>query len=71
MNKRVVLRIISLVMFVIAVVFVACALSNPTLGSTFYIFGIRIGVKVWHAFYLAYVICMIALFAVSFFIKKK
>lgn len=71
MSKRVVLRLISLVMFIVAVVFVACALSNPALGSTFYIFGIRIGVKVWHAFYLTYVIVMIALFAVSFFVKKK
>lgn len=71
MSKRVVLRIISLVMLIIAVVFVACALSNPTFGSVFYIFGIPIGAKVWRTFYLVYVICMIALFAVSFFIKKK
>ena len=35
MKKGVVLRIISLVMFAMAVIFIACALANPALGRTF------------------------------------
>lgn len=71
MGAKGTLRLIALVMFLVAAVFVFCALSNPTLGSTFYIFGIRIGADVWRAFYLFYVIVMAALFAASFFVKKK
>lgn len=65
------LRLIALVMLIVAVVFVFCALSNPALGSVFYIFGIRIGADVWRAFYKFYAIVMVALFVISFFVKKK
>lgn len=71
MSKKVILRLISLIMLLTAVVFVGIALSCPTCGSAFYIFGIRIGVDVWRAFYLFYVIVMAALFVISFFVKKK
>lgn len=71
MGKKGLLRLVSLVMFLAAAVFVICALSCPTCGSTFYIFGIPIGVEVWRAFYLFYTIVMFALFAASFFVKKK
>lgn len=65
------LRLIALVMLIVAVVFVFCALSNPALGSVFYIFGIRIGADVWRAFYKFYAIVMVALFVISFFVKKR
>lgn len=71
LGTRGILRLIALVMFLIAVVFVFCALSNPALGSVFYIFGIRIGADVWRAFYKLYAIVMVALFVISFFIKKR
>ena len=48
---KIVLRTISIIMFLVAVVFIAVALSNPTLGSVFYIGNIRIDVDVMHAFY--------------------
>lgn len=71
MSKKVILRLISLAMLVIAVIFVICALSNPALGSAFYIFGIRIGADVWRMFYRLYVIAMVILFVSSFFVKKN
>lgn len=71
MKTKTVLRIISLVMFIIAVIFVACALSCPTCGSTFYIGPLRIGSDVWRAFYAVYAIVMVLLFVVSFFVRKK
>ena len=36
------LRLISIVMLIVAVVFVYCAVSCPTLGSVFYIGSVRI-----------------------------
>ena len=71
MQLKTKLRIISLLMLIIAIVFVICALMCPTCGSVFYIFGIPIGAEVWRIFYLIYVIVMVLLFILSFFIKKK
>lgn len=71
MKAKCVLRIISLVMFMVAVIFLAIALSCPTCGSVFYIGSIRIGVEIWHAFYLIYTAVMVLLFVISFFIKPK
>lgn len=71
LGTRGILRLIALVMFLIAVVFVFCALSNPALGSAFYIFGIRIGADVWRAFYKLYAIVVVALFVISFFVKNR
>lgn len=68
---KIVLRTISIIMFLVAVVFIAVALSNPTLGSVFYIGNIRIDADVMHAFYNIYAIIMISLFIASFFVKKK
>ena len=68
---KIVLRTISIIMFLVAVVFIAVALSNPTLRSVFYIGNIRIDVDVMHAFYNIYAIVMISLFIASFFVKKK
>lgn len=71
MSKKVILRLTSLAMLVVAGIFVICALSNPALGSAFYIFGIRIGAQVWRMFYRFYVIVMVILFVSSFFVKKN
>ena len=70
MKKGMVLRVISLVMFVVAVIFVACALANPAFGSVFYIGDIRIGSDVWRAFYAVYAIVMAILFVLSFFVGE-
>lgn len=71
MKKRTALRLASLAMFVIAVIFVVCALSAPNLGRTFYIGNIAIGAKVWRVFYGVYAIATVGLFVGSFFIRKE
>lgn len=69
MKKK--LRIISLTMLVIAIVFVVCALSAPNLGHTIYIGSYAFGAEQWRICYAIYAIVMIALFVASFFTKKK
>ena len=71
MKARRTLRLISLVMLIVAVVFVFCALSNPALGKVFYIGSIKIGADIKRAFYAVYAIIMVALFGISFFVKDK
>ena len=71
MKSRRTLRLISLVMLIVAVVFVVCALSNPALGKVFYIGSIKIGADIKRAFYAVYAIVMVALFGISFFVKDK
>ena len=69
MSKKI-LRIISGVMFIIAVVFLSIALTHPELGTVFYIGSLRIGAAIWRAFYLIYVVVMVALFIASFCADK-
>ena len=71
MKARRTLRLISLVMLIVAVVFVFCALSNPALGKVSYIGSIKIGADIKRAFYAIYAIVMVALFGISFFVKDK
>lgn len=65
------LRLISLAMLIVAVIFVLCALSNPGMGKVFYIGSIKIGADVKRAFYAVYVVIVIALFGISLFVKGK
>lgn len=71
MKAERVLKLLSLAMLIVAIVFVFCALSNPALGKVFYIGGIKIGAEMKRAFYAVYVIVMVALFGASFFVKAK
>ena len=71
MKARKTLKLISLIMLIMAVVFVFCALSNPALGKVFYIGSIKIGADIKRAFYAIYAIVMVALFGISFFVKDK
>ena len=64
------LRTISLILLVIAVVFIACALSAPNLGQTIYIGSFRFGAEQWRICYAIYVIVTVTLFVASFFVKK-
>ena len=70
MNKGMVLRVISLIMFFVAIIFIACALANPAWGRTFYIGDLVIGAEVWRVFYAIYAIVMAILFVLSFFVGK-
>lgn len=69
MNVRIILRIISLIMLIVAVIFVICALLTPTMGSVFYIGKWEFGPDQWRVCYAIYAVIMIALFVMSFFIK--
>ena len=69
MKKK--LRIISLIMFLVAVVFVAAALSNPALGHVIYIGNYKFGAEQWRVCYAVYAIVMIFLFIASFFVKNR
>lgn len=71
MKKHRLLRWISLLMFVVAVVFVFCALSNPTLGHTIYIGDFAFGAEQWRLCYAIYAIVMAGLFIASFFVDRK
>ena len=71
MKMRRALRLISLVMLIVAIVFVLCVLSNPGLGKVFYIGSIKIGADIKRVFYSGYIIVMVALLGISFFVKGK
>lgn len=71
MKMRKTFRLMSLVMLMIAAVFVFCALSNPTLGRTIYIGSFAFGAEQWKVCYAIYCVIMVGLFVVSFFIRDK
>ena len=71
MRNKTKLRLISLAMFVVAVVFIFCALACPTLGRTIYIGDFKFGAEQWRFCYKIYAIVMVALFGISFFVKEK
>ena len=69
MSKKI-LRIISVVMFIIAVLFLSIALTHPEFGTVFYIGSLRIDAAIWRVFYLIYAVVMVALFVASFCVDK-
>lgn len=71
MKTRTKLRLISLAMFVVAVIFVFCALACPTLGRTIYIGDFKFDAEQWRFCYKVYAVVMVALFGISFFVKEK
>lgn len=71
MTRKRLLRLISLVMLIVAVIFIFCALSAPTLGRTIYIGSYAFGARQWRICYAIYAVIMALLFVVSFFVKEK
>ena len=71
MKTKTKLRLISLAMLVVAIVFVFCALACPTLGRTVYIGEFAFGAEQWRFCYKVYVVIMVVLFGASFFAKEK
>ncbi len=63
------LRIASLVMFIVAVIFVFCNLACPTLGDAVYIGSFRFGAAEARVCYLIYAAVMVLLFIASFFFR--
>ena len=71
MKTKTKLRLISLIMLIVAIIFVFCALSAPTLGKTIYIGNFVFGAEQWRFCYKVYAVVMVALFGASFFVKEK
>jgi len=71
MKTRKLLRLISLLMLIVAIIFVFCALACPTLGRTIYIGNFKFGAEQWRLCYKIYAIIMAALFVISFFVKDR
>ena len=71
MKTKTKLRLVSLAMLIVAVIFVFCALACPTLGRTIYIGDFAFGAEQWRFCYKVYAVVMVALFVVSFFVKEK
>ena len=69
MKKKTVLRLISLVMLIAAVIFVAIALGHPEMGHTIWIGPFEFGPAQWQVCYALYVLVMIGLFVSSFFVR--
>ena len=70
MNIKTKLRVISLIMLIIAIIFVICALLCPTLGKTIYIGNFAFDASAWRICYALYAVIMFVLFVASFFVKK-
>lgn len=71
MNTRIVLRVISLIMLIVAVVFIVIAASVPTLGKVIYIGKFYFGPEQWSVCYAIYAMVMVGLFLASFLMKTK
>ena len=71
MSKKGILRLVSFIMLLVAVIFVFCALSNPGLGRVIWIGSFQFGPKQWRICYALYAIIMVGLFVASFFVKGK
>ena len=71
MKTKTKLRLISLIMLIVAIIFVFCALSAPTLGKTIYIGDFVFGAEQWRFCYKVYAVVMVALFGASFFVKER
>lgn len=68
---KIVLRAISAVMFVIAIVYLGFVFTHPEFGSVFHIGKFEIGPTIWKIFYALYATIMVGLFVGSFWIKTK
>ena len=68
MNLRKNLRVASLIMLIVAFLFVGFALQHPEMGWVD-IIGVPISLEATWLFYKAYVIVLAGLFIVSFFVK--
>lgn len=71
MKKKTVLRLVSLIMFFAAALFVLVALSAPNLGTTFKIGSFVFGREQWYLCYAVYAFIMVSLLVASFFCRER
>lgn len=70
MKTKKILRTVSTVMFIIAVIFLSYALTHPEFGTVFYIGSFSVGLTLWRLFYLIYAVVTVGLFTASLVIKE-
>lgn len=68
---KIVFRVISLIMLVIAILFLGYAFTHPEFGSVFYIGKVEISSSVWRLLYAVYLAVTVGLFVGSFWVKTK
>lgn len=71
MSRKTKLRLASLLLLLIALVFLFCAISCPTLGHVFHLGPFRIAAEQRRAFYGLYAAVTAGLFLLSFFIRER
>ena len=71
MSRETKLRLAGLVLLLIALVFLFCAISCPTLGRVFYLGPFRIAAEQRWVFYRLYAAATGGLFLLSFFVRER
>ena len=71
MSRKTKLRLASLILLLIALIFLFCAVASPTLGHVFYLGPFRIAAEQRRAFYGLYAAVTAGLFLLSFFIRER
>ncbi len=71
MTSKLLLRITSALMLLIAIIFLIIALTHPELGSAVDIGGAHFGAEQWRICYAAYAAVILMLFISSFLTESK
>ena len=71
MSRKTKLRLASLILLLIALIFLFCAVASPTLGHVFYLGPFRIAAEQRRACYGLYAAVTAGLFLLSFFIRER
>ena len=71
MSRKTKLRLASLILLLIALVFLFCAISCPTLGHVFHLGPFRIAAEQRQVFYRLYAAVTAGLFLLSFLPQKR
>ena len=71
MSRKTKLRLASLILLLIALIFLFCAISCPTLGHVFHLGPFRIAAEQRQIFYRLYAAVTVGLFLLSFFVRER
>lgn len=71
MSRKTKLRLASLVLLIVSLVFLFCAISCPTLGHVFHLGPFRIAAEQRQVFYRLYAAVTAGLFLLSFLPQKR
>ena len=71
MSRKTKLRLASLILLLIALIFLFCAVASPTLGHVFYLGPFRIAAEQRQVFYRLYAAVTAGLFLLSFFVRER